>query len=180
MSKKNKELPFDLDAHWKTNFNYPYLGSHDFDQFKTNGKDAIITVKRFYRKEVESANGTEICNVVEFVENCKDMIVNKENFANLQQAYRTPNGRGLLGKRVYLYVKNGVQSFGKKVDALRFRAIPVKEKPAIKQSEARKAAEYYLENGHFEQWESVRLISPETKQKLIELSKTLNDAEKEL
>lgn len=44
-------------THWKTQFNYPYLGAHSL----TEGKDLILTIREMKREEVTGKTVRKIC-----------------------------------------------------------------------------------------------------------------------
>lgn len=177
---KPKRMAFNLEAHWKTNFDYPFLGSHDFPILSPSGRDLVLTIKEFYREEVTNKDGESWCNVVNFVENVKPMIVNKVNFGNLQIAFGCENAKGFLDGKVSLYVRKGVWSFGKKVNALRFRDIlPDTELESLKEGEIENAAKYFANKGHLKQWEQVRKITKDEVKQIKKLAKTIKkDADK--
>jgi len=155
MSKGNKTRPFELDRHWRTNFDYKHLGSHDFLDLSPKNLDLVLTIKNFYQEEIKGQEGTEWCNVVIFSETeingfkVKPMIVNKTNLKLLEEALKSENARDFLGKKVALYVKRGVNSFQGKVNALRFksRAPKVRIKQGMLDSEIDKAVDYFLKIG---------------------------------
>jgi hypothetical protein len=171
-NKKPKQEPFDYDNHWKVNFNYKHLGSHDFPLLSKKGKDLVLTIKRFYREEVVGpSKKAEMCNIVEFKEDgVKDMIVNKTNFNNLTDAFGTPNARAYLGQKVAVYVDHNVRSQGGEiVSALRFRTFkPKVEKTPITEDEMIKAARYYAKVGNLDRWHEQRVITPEQEQQIKE------------
>ena len=184
-NKKNepKREPFDLDNHWKTNFKYNHLGSHDFPLLSPNGDDIVLTIKEFYREEVVSPNKSkDMCNIVAFVESklngeiVKPMIVNKTNFKNLAAAFGTDKARSYIGQSVAIYVKKNVKFGSNYTDALRFRDYkPETTKPPIGANEAKRAAKDYAKNGNLDRWHKVRTITAEQEQRIIELSKAPNN-----
>lgn len=183
--KQPNRRPMNMDGHWKTNFDYAFLGSHDLPELAPDGKDLILTIKEFYQEEVtNTAKKTEWCNVVAFHEkkingfDVKPMIVNKTNFKILQDIFKSERASAFINKRIYLYGKTGVRSFQGTVTALRFREfLPPDKLPAIRDSELTKAAEYLNTHGNLDGFHAVRSISKENVKKIEELAKNLkNDA----
>lgn len=75
-------------THWKTQFNYPYLGAHSL----TEGKDLILTIREMKREEVTGENGKkDMCLIAYFHENVKPMVVNKTNCKTLEKLFKTPD-----------------------------------------------------------------------------------------
>ena len=70
-------------THWKTQFNYDYLGAYSLP----DGKDIILTIRETKREQVVGASGKkEECFVAYFFENVKPMILNRTNCKS--RAYR--------------------------------------------------------------------------------------------
>ena len=58
-------------THWKTQFNYDYLGAYSLP----DGKDIILTIRETKKEQVVGASGKkEECFVAYFFENVKPMI----------------------------------------------------------------------------------------------------------
>ena len=181
IQKEPNRRDINLTGHWKTNFQYPFLGSHDLPEMMPEGGDLILTIKEMYQEEVtNSSNKTEWCNVAAFHEkkvngfDVKPMIINKTNFSLLQKAFGSSSAQSFINKRVYIYVKNGVRSFQGIVSALRFRDfLPPEKKIDLKEKEIKLAAQYLKKHGNLNKYHEVRNINPAQEKQIQELAKTI-------
>ena len=90
-------------THWKTQFNYDYLGAYSLP----DGKDIILTMRETKKEQVVGTSGKkEECFVAYFFENVKPMILNRTNCKTMTKIFKTPVM---------------VDAFGEKVDSLRIR-----------------------------------------------------------
>jgi len=86
-----------------------------------DGKDLLGTFTSWHTEIVKNEKGEEKeCFIATFKELDKPMIVNKVNRKILEALYGE-KANGWIGKRVLIYAKPNVKSFGGVVDALRFR-----------------------------------------------------------
>jgi len=137
MSKQNQT---EQKQHWKTYFDYKYLGGHDL-----YGKgDLVVTPECFYHEEVIGEKGKkDQCLVFKFTDpNLKTMIINKTNCATLEHLHGGESPADWMGKPMQLYVKKGVRCGANMTNPLRIRdfkpQVTINTKPAI---DALKAAE---------------------------------------
>ena len=64
-------------THWKTQFNYDYLGAYSLP----DGKDIILTIRETKKEQVVGTSGKkEECFVAYFFENVKPMILNLQDY----------------------------------------------------------------------------------------------------
>lgn len=115
--------------HWKQEFNYEYLGAQDLP----GGKNVILTIAGFGRKDVKDQNGkTENCFICMFKEKgVKPMVLNKTNCKTLQRIFATPYEVEWIGRNIELTTEK-VKAFGDVVDALRIvPKIPKLTKPTL-------------------------------------------------
>ncbi len=104
-------------THWKTQFNYKWLGAYSLP----DGKDVILTIDEMKREEVAGTSGKkELLLVAYFREDAKPMVVNKTNCKTLEKLFKTPRIEEWHGKTVQVGASR-VDAFGDKVDALRIR-----------------------------------------------------------
>lgn len=104
-------------THWKTQFNYDYLGAYSLP----DGKDIILTIRETKREQVVGATGKkEECFIAYFHENAKPMILNRTNCKTLTKLFKTPNIEEWVNKKIQIGSVL-VDAFGEKVDSLRIR-----------------------------------------------------------
>lgn len=109
-------------THWKSQFNYDYLGAYSLP----DGKDIILTID-FARKEMITGNNgkKEECLICYFKESVKPMVINKTNCKTIEKLYNTPYIED-WGGHVIQVGASKVDAFGERVDALRVRKFPPK------------------------------------------------------
>lgn len=106
-------------THWKKLFNYDYLGSYSF----TTKEDKILTIKSLKKEDVTGTGGKkENLLVCRFKENEKPMILNRTNCKAITKAYGTPNVEDWIGKRIAVYVLDGIKVGNEVTDGLRIRS----------------------------------------------------------
>ena len=104
-------------THWKTQFNYDYLGAYSLP----DGKDIILTIRETKKEQVVGASGKkEECFVAYFFENVKPMILNRTNCKTLTKIFKNPNFESWINKQIQIGAVL-VDAFGEKVDSLRIR-----------------------------------------------------------
>lgn len=104
-------------THWKTQFNYDYLGAYSLP----DGKDIILTIRETKREQVVGASGKkEECFVAHFYEAAKPMILNRTNCKTMTKIFKTPNFEEWINKQIQIG-SSVVDAFGEKVDSLRIR-----------------------------------------------------------
>lgn len=114
-------------THWKSLFNYPYLGVQDL---KTNS-DIILTAKCVVKEDVPNKSGQkEKCNVLYFQEDVKPMVLNKTNCKTMERLFKTPCYEDWMNKKLQIGSAR-VNAFGEMTDALRIRPFFPKEKELI-------------------------------------------------
>ena len=114
-------------THWKSLFNYDYLGV----QCLPEGKDIVLTIKKTDRKEVPNSSGKkEECTILYFEENVKPLVLNKTNCKTMEKLFKTPLIEQWYGGRIQIGSAR-VNAFGEMVDALRIRPFIPKEKELI-------------------------------------------------
>ncbi len=117
-----------MKTHWKTQFNYEYLGAYSL----TDGKDIVLTIDRVTKEEITGANGEKTeCMICYFKEAAKPMVMNKTNCKTLEKLH-SPFVEDWPGKQIQIGAAR-VNAFGDKVDALRVRPFPPKKqsKPTV-------------------------------------------------
>lgn len=104
-------------THWKTQFNYKWLGSYSLQ----DGKDITLTIREMKREDVVGVSGKkELLLVAYFDEDIKPMVVNKTNCKTLERLFKTPAIEEWPGRQIQIGASR-VDAFGDKVDALRIR-----------------------------------------------------------
>ena len=84
-------------THWKTQFNYDYLGAYSLP----DGKDIILTIRETKKEQVVGASGKkEECFVAYFFENVKPMILNRTNCKTLTKIFKNPNFESWINKQI--------------------------------------------------------------------------------
>lgn len=105
-------------THWKKLTNPDYLGSYALNP----GEDLIVTIKSVANEVVTGTDGKkETCSVMHFAENVKPMILNATNSKTITKLLKTPYIEEWSGRKIQLYVEQGIKAFGDIVDALRVR-----------------------------------------------------------
>lgn len=118
-------------THWKTQFNYKWLGAYCLP----DGKDVVLTIREMKREEVVGDSGNkEQCLIAYFHENSKPMIINKTNCKTLEKLFKTPIIEEWSNKQIQVGAAQ-VKAFGSVVDALRIRpflpASPGDNRPTV-------------------------------------------------
>ena len=115
-------------THWKKLTNPDYLGAYALEP----GQDLIVTIKSVANEVVTGTDGKkETCSVMRFTENVKPMILNATNSKMITKLLKTPYIERWAGRKIQIYVENGVKAFGDVVDALRIRPFLPVEKELI-------------------------------------------------
>jgi hypothetical protein len=115
-------------THWKKLTNPDYLGAYALEP----GQDLIVTIKSVANEVVTGSDGKkETCSVMRFAENVKPMILNATNSKMITKLLKTPYIERWAGRKIQIYVENGVKAFGDVVDALRIRPFLPVEKELI-------------------------------------------------
>ena len=105
-------------THWKKLTNPDYLGAYALEP----NHDLVVTIKSVSNELVASPDGKkETCMVMRFVENVKPMVLNATNSKTIAKLFKTPYIEEWSGRKIQLYVQQGVKAFGDVVDALRVR-----------------------------------------------------------
>ena len=120
--KNSNKLVDETKTHWKQNFNYDYLGAYSLEP----GQECILTIKDVRKQIVKGTHGQkEECTIAVFNEavngETKPMILNKTNCKVIEKLYKTPYIEDWTGKKITIYVQDGIKAFGEVVDALRIR-----------------------------------------------------------
>ena len=88
-------------THWKTQFNYDYLGAYSLP----DGKDIILTIRETKKEQVVGTSGKkEECFVAYFFENVKPMILNRTNCCLLYTSVRSTSPFILFSIVTALYI----------------------------------------------------------------------------
>lgn len=112
-------------THWKKLTNPDYLGAYALEP----GQDLVVTIKSVANEVVTGTDGKkETCSVMRFVENVKPMVLNATNSKTITKLLKTPYIEQWAGRKIQIFVENGVKAFGDVVDALRIRPfLPVEK-----------------------------------------------------
>ena len=112
-------------THWKKLQNPEYLGAYALNP----GEDLIVTIKDVANEVVTGTDGKkETCSVMHFTENVKPMVLNATNSKTITKLLKTPYIEQWKGRKIQLYVEQGIKAFGDIVDALRVRPfLPVEK-----------------------------------------------------
>ena len=116
-------------THWKSFFEYTYLGSHDLDL----GVDLIATVKHVKQESLQVPGSREKNDkpVVYWQEDIKPMVLNVTNSRMLDEIAGSKYVEDWVGKQVAVYIDNNIR-FGKDtVEGLRIKRAPKKADPQI-------------------------------------------------
>lgn len=115
------------ETHWKSQFNYNYLGVQNL----SIGSDIILTTKCVSKEDVPNMAGKkEKCNVLYFQEDVKPMVLNKTNCKTMEKLFKTPFFENWMNKKIQIGSAR-VNAFGEMIDALRIRPFFPKEKELI-------------------------------------------------
>ncbi len=105
-------------THWKKLTNPDYLGAYALEP----GQELIVTIKNVANEVVTGTDGKkETCSVMHFVENVKPLVLNATNSKTIAKLLKTPYIEEWRGRKIQLYVQNGIKAFGDVVDAIRVR-----------------------------------------------------------
>lgn len=112
-------------THWKKLTNPDYLGAYALEP----GQDLVVTIKSVANETVTGTDGKkETCMVMRFKENVKPMVLNATNSKTITKLLKTPYIEYWAGRKIQIYVQEGVKAFGDIVDALRIRPyLPVEK-----------------------------------------------------
>ena len=112
-------------THWKKLTNPDYLGSYAL----TPGEDLIVTIASVANETVTGTDGKkETCMVMRFQENVKPMVLNATNSKTITKLLKTPYIEYWKGRKIQIFVQEGIKAFGEVVDALRIRPfLPVEK-----------------------------------------------------
>lgn len=123
MSKVNTKI--EKTDHWKTHFDYEYLGSHNLKE----GEEVIVEIEKVVDEKVfvPGENAEKVKLVVHFrgQEDYK-MILNVTNAKTLERLFSTPNVSEWPGRKIQIYAAD-VNAFGQSMKALRIRDFLPKE-----------------------------------------------------
>lgn len=107
----------EIKTHWKTQFNYDYLGTYSLP----DGKDVILTIQSACRQDVIGNDGKkEKLLVCHFKENAKPMIINRTNCKTITKVIGSPYLEDWTNRLIQVGAVS-VKAFGDVVDALRIR-----------------------------------------------------------
>lgn len=162
-------------AHWKKNFDYNFLGSHDlYDETKGDYSQYTFTVDKagVTTATDQSGNKSEVLAV--WFEQCdKPMILNKTNCKNIELATKQHDTTKWKGQNLIIYVQQNVKAFGTTTDALRIKPYLGKlELPALPEDKIQLAAQRYKQ-GKIAAVQKKFRVSEAQMNRIIELSKTL-------
>ncbi|MBC5614276.1 hypothetical protein [Bacteroides hominis] len=123
-------------THWKSCFNYKYLGIQDLP----DGKDIILTIQEVKCEEVIGIDGEKnTLPVLYFAENVKPMVCGKRNSDFITQSLKTPYHEQWIGKQIQVGCLRE-KNFGKFDDYLRPRkfapAPPGDNRPTVETGSA--------------------------------------------
>ena len=112
-------------TNWKNLAKYDYLGAYSLEGIVD---ELVLTIKDIKREPVTAEGGkTENCIVAHFEETQKNgvvvkpMVLNKTNCKVISAIYKTPFIEQWIGKKIIIYVQEGVK-FGKTLtNALRVK-----------------------------------------------------------
>ena len=105
-------------THWKKLTNPDYLGAYALQP----GQELIVTIKSVANEVVTGTDGKkETCSVMHFVEDVKPLVLNATNSKTITKLLKTPYIEHWKGRKIQLYVENGIKAFGDIVDAIRVR-----------------------------------------------------------
>lgn len=105
-------------THWKKLTNPDYLGAYALQP----GQELIVTIKSVANEVVTGTDGKkETCSVMRFEEDVKPLVLNATNSKTITKLLKTPYIEQWKGRKIQLYVENGIKAFGDIVDAIRVR-----------------------------------------------------------
>ena len=112
-------------THWKKLTNPDYLGAYALQP----GQELIVTIKSVANEVVTGTDGKkETCSVMHFMEDVKPLVLNATNSKTITKLLKTPYIEHWQGRKIQLYVENGIKAFGDVVDAIRVRPfLPVEK-----------------------------------------------------
>lgn len=107
-----------VKTHWKKMFNYDYLGSYSFN----DGETKVLTIANIKKEMVTGTGGKkEQCTICTFRESEKPMILNRTNCKAITKAYNTPHVEDWIGKRISIFVQQGIKVGTETTDGLRIK-----------------------------------------------------------
>ena len=133
-------------AHWKKNFDYNFLGSHDlYNEAKETYNEYTFTIDKAGMTDATDQNGQESKVLAVWFEQAdKPMILNKTNCKNIEIATKQHDTDKWKGKHVIVYVQKGVRAFGTTTDALRIKPFLGRlELPALPEDKLQLAAQRF-------------------------------------
>ena len=105
-------------THWKKLTNPDYLGAYALQP----GQELIVTIKSVANEVVTGTDGKkETCSVMHFMEDVKPLVLYATNSKTITKLLKTPYIEHWKGRKIQLYVENGIKAFGDIVDAIRVR-----------------------------------------------------------
>ncbi|MDA8964802.1 hypothetical protein N9H09_01325 [bacterium] len=162
-------------AHWKKNFDYNFLGSHDlYNEEKETYNQYTFTIDKAGMTKATDQSGQESqVLAVWFDQADKPMILNKTNCKNIEVATKQHDTDKWKGQNVIVYVQKGVRAFGTTTDALRIKPFLGRlELPNLPEDKLQLAAQR-LKQGKIEAVQKKFKISSDQLKQIQELAKTL-------
>ena len=162
-------------AHWKKNFDYNFLGSHDlYNEEKETYNQYTFTIDKAGMTKATDQSGQEAeVLAVWFDQADKPMILNKTNCKNIEIATKQHDTDKWKGQNVIVYVQKGVRAFGTTTDALRIKPFLGRlELPNLPEDKLQLAAQR-LKQGKIEAVQKKFKISEAQMKQIQELAKTL-------
>ena len=182
MAKTPKRKQIDASKDWRTLFDTKYLGHQDL-KIMNNGNPIVLTIKGVVKEEVKNREGADWCNLALFEEaeykghKVKPMILNKTNFRNLEDGFKTNVTKNFYGKKVQIYIINNQWNASEQgyTDALRLRVPELKEDKVrnFTPEERQRLANGFSQGNSFEELEGLIdfPIPEEERNKILAISK---------
>ena len=104
-------------THWKKNFDRNFIGAPDFQP----NEEKHVTISGFDENVKVGQQTGKTC--IYFEDGVKPMVLNVTNGKTIQKVVGSRFMEDWIGKRITLFVKEGVEAFREKVDAVRVRPV---------------------------------------------------------
>ena len=117
-------------THFRKSFDSDYLNSGQFGP----GEEKNVTITAFKEavEVVGQGNQKSVKPCIYFDADLKPLVLNMTNAKSIRKATGSPYMEDWVGRRITLYVQQGVKAFGEIVDAVRVRPkAPVDKLPLI-------------------------------------------------
>ena len=160
-------------TNWKNLAKYEWLGAYSLDGVVD---EVTLTIKSVSQRRVKGEDGREDdCVVIEFEETTKDgvqvkpMVCNKTNCKVIEEIYKTPFIEQWIGKKITIYVQQGIRVGRTYKPGLRIRNAV----PTFKCSVCGKEIEESLYRGSIKKYGAAYCSTPAGHRRMADLWESL-------